>query len=81
MHSRAITIVASLLAIAACGSEPAQVTDADYLADLEAICADTTATLEALPQPPEEIPLISMIWIPPIPWPGKYLTKVLYLLN
>jgi hypothetical protein len=31
------------------------VTADDYLADLQSICAETTATLEALPQPPEQI--------------------------
>jgi hypothetical protein len=39
----------------ACASEPAVVTEADYLADLEGICADTTAALDALPRPPEQI--------------------------
>ena len=59
MRIRAVAIaaIASLFVLVACASEPARVTDADYLADLEAICADTTATIEALPQPPEEIPV------------------------
>jgi len=52
--ARAIAIV--LIATAAsCASELAPVTEADYLADLQAICAATTATLDALPQPPEQI--------------------------
>ncbi len=54
MPARAIVII--LIATAAsCASEPAPVTLADYLADLQAICVDTTATLDALPQPPEQI--------------------------
>jgi len=52
--ARAIAIV--LIATAAsCASEPAPVTEADYLADLQAICVATTATLDELPQPPEQI--------------------------
>ena len=43
------------LTAAACASEPVEVTDAEYLAGLEAVCADTTATLDALPRPPEQI--------------------------
>ena len=39
----------------ACASEPAPVTEADYLADLGTICVETTATLDALPRPPEQI--------------------------
>ena len=50
-------VVAVLASLAACASEPAQVTEADYLVDLQAICADTTDTISALPQPPEEIPV------------------------
>jgi len=52
--ARAIVIVLIVTA-ASCASEPAPVTEADYLADLQAICAATTATLDALPQPPEQI--------------------------
>jgi len=55
--TRAGVLVAVLLAIASCTSEPAVVTEADYLADLQAICTETTATIDALPQPPEEIPV------------------------
>jgi hypothetical protein len=51
------TAIALATALAACASEPAVVTEADYLVDLQAICADTTATIEALPRPPEEIPV------------------------
>ena len=31
------------------------VTEADYLADLQAICTETTTGLDALPEPPEQI--------------------------
>lgn len=41
--------------LVACGSEPAEVTPADYLAELQAICVETTGALDALPQPPEQI--------------------------
>ncbi len=44
-----------LITLAACASEPVEVTDAEYLAELEAICADTSATFEALPSPPEQV--------------------------
>ncbi len=47
-------IVAVTLATS-CASEPAPATEADYLADLQAICADTTVTLGALPRPPDQI--------------------------
>ena len=49
-----VTLIA-LLAGAACAREPVEVTDAEYLADLEAVCADTSATLDALPRPPDQI--------------------------
>jgi hypothetical protein len=52
---RVIAVCLIVVAVASCGSEPTPVTDADYLADLQAICADTTATIDALPQPPEQI--------------------------
>ncbi len=53
---RAGPIVMLIAAIVtACGSEPTPITDADYLADLQLICSDTTATLDALPRPPEQI--------------------------
>jgi hypothetical protein len=42
-------------AVVACGSEPVKVTTADYLADLQAICDETAATIDALPSPPEQI--------------------------
>jgi hypothetical protein len=54
MPARLIAVCLVALA-AACGSEPTVVTDEEYLADLEAICADTSATLDALPRPPEQI--------------------------
>ncbi len=50
-----IVVLASAGLLAACGSEPVEVTPADYLADLQTICVDTTATLDAIPQPPEQI--------------------------
>ena len=45
----------ALIVTASCASEPVEVTDADYLAGLQAICADTTSALDALPRPPEQI--------------------------
>ncbi len=54
MTIRAIAICVAM-AVASCASEPAPLTDADYLADLEAICADTTAVIDALPTPPGQI--------------------------
>lgn len=48
-------MVTIVVALTACGSEPTPVTDAEYLADLQAICADTAATIDALPRPPEQI--------------------------
>jgi hypothetical protein len=53
MHARVVAIGLGLLA--ACGSEVAPVTEAEYLADLQSICVTTTATLDALPRPPEQI--------------------------
>ena len=51
-----VSVVAFCIALlAACGSEAAPVTEADYLVDLQSICVDTTATLDAIPQPPEQI--------------------------
>jgi hypothetical protein len=50
----AATFVA-LLAVAACGSEPAAITAESYLAALEDVCEATTDTLDALPSPPEQI--------------------------
>ena len=55
MSARAIAIALALVSVASCASEPAAVTNADSLADLQAICADTTAALDALPQPPDQI--------------------------
>jgi hypothetical protein len=49
------SILIAALALAACASEPAVVSEADYLADLEAICAETAETIDALPRPPEQI--------------------------
>ncbi len=45
--------VAALLA--SCDEEPPPVTEAEYLAELDAICAATTTELAALPVPPEQI--------------------------
>jgi hypothetical protein len=51
-----VTIVALVMTVgAACASEPTPVTEAEYLADLQEVCAATTATLDALPRPPEQI--------------------------
>jgi hypothetical protein len=44
-----------LLIAAGCADAETPVTRADYLSDLQAICASTTAELEALPEPPELI--------------------------
>ena len=55
MSVRAIIIAVVLVTVASCASEPAPVTEADYLAELQSICVDTTAALDALPQPPEQI--------------------------
>jgi hypothetical protein len=54
MTRSAVLIVLIGLA-ASCASEPADVTPADYLDALELVCIDTTATIDALPQPPEQI--------------------------
>ncbi|HSP28266.1 MAG TPA: hypothetical protein VLN74_06925 [Ilumatobacteraceae bacterium] len=54
MRASPIVMLIALI-VTACGSEPVEVTDADYLADLQAVCADTTATLDALPRPPDQI--------------------------
>ena len=53
MNARVVGICIGLLA--ACGSDAIEVTPTDYLADLQSICVDTTATLDALPRPPEQI--------------------------
>ena len=53
MNARVVAFCLGLFA--ACASEPVEVTPADYLADLQEICTDTTATLDALPRPPEQI--------------------------
>lgn len=50
----AVTAAAAAL-LASCDEEPPVMTEADYLAELDAICADTTAELAALPVPPEQI--------------------------
>ncbi len=56
MPARAVAVALVVVLVAtACGSEPAPVTEADYLDGLQAICADTAATIDALPQPPEQI--------------------------
>jgi hypothetical protein len=55
--SRLIVLVATtaVSALTACGSERPTITSADYLTELEAICDATTATIDALPEPPEQI--------------------------
>ena len=55
VRAGAVVILVMALAFAACASEPAPVTEADYVVALQAICADTTDTIDALPQPPDEI--------------------------
>jgi len=50
-----VTAAILLATLAACSSEPAAITETDYLADLEAVCIETTADLDALPEPPEQI--------------------------
>jgi hypothetical protein len=52
---RAALALVGIATVAACSSDPVEVTVADYLADLESICTRTATTLEALPQPPEQI--------------------------
>ncbi len=47
--------VCAVAAIAGCGEPDEPVTAEAYLGSLEAICVDTTAELEALPAPPEQI--------------------------
>ncbi len=47
-------MLACLIA-AGCADAETPVTRADYLSDLQAICASTTAELDALPEPPELI--------------------------
>jgi hypothetical protein len=54
MRRAALALIA-VAVVAACGSDPVEVTADDYLDDLESICTDTAATLEALPEPPEQI--------------------------
>jgi hypothetical protein len=48
-------VVAVCLVAAGCADAETPVTRADYLSDLQAICASTTAELDALPEPPELI--------------------------
>lgn len=58
MTARRTGTAALIVAVAvatSCSSEPVAVTGAEYTATLEAVCAETTATLEALPLPPEQI--------------------------
>lgn len=50
-----VVLIAALTLAAACSSEPTAITSADYLESLESVCAQTTATLDALPRPPEQI--------------------------
>jgi hypothetical protein len=54
MRISVITVALAML-VGACADEPAQVTTAEYLADLQEICAVTAATIDALPRPPEQI--------------------------
>lgn len=51
-------ILVAATTLAACSSEPAVVTEADYLAELEAVCIETAAALDALPEPPEQISVV-----------------------
>ncbi len=55
MLARVVVAVVIAAVPASCASEPAPVTEADYLVDLQSICAETTVTLDALPQPPDQI--------------------------
>lgn len=50
-----VASVVVVVVVAACGSDAAEPTPQEYLADLEAICADTTAALDRLPDPPDQI--------------------------
>ncbi|MGB0113926.1 MAG: hypothetical protein WBP59_11945 [Ilumatobacteraceae bacterium] len=57
-RSAAVLTTVAVLAgvvLGACGSEAPVVTEADHLADLQAICRETTTRLDALPEPPEQI--------------------------
>ncbi len=51
---RGLVVLVCLVA-AGCADAETPVTRADYLAELQAICAATTAELDALPEPPELI--------------------------
>lgn len=57
MALRAMVLIA-MMAVASCASEPTSVTRADYLDGLQRICDDTTATIDQLPQPPEQISVV-----------------------
>jgi hypothetical protein len=48
-------VVALVVIAAGCADAETPVTRADYLSDLQTICASTTAELDALPEPPELI--------------------------
>jgi hypothetical protein len=48
-------VVALVVIAGGCADAETPVTRADYLSDLQAICASTTAELDALPEPPELI--------------------------
>jgi hypothetical protein len=50
-----LSVVGGVALNACSGSNDPEPTAADYLVDLEAICAATAARLDALPHPPEEI--------------------------
>lgn len=63
MQSRPAILLIALTAaatIAACsdGDEPTALTEAEYLAALDTICAATTAELTGLPTPPEQISVV-----------------------
>jgi hypothetical protein len=49
-----LTVGSPLAACSTSGSDPVA-TEQDYLRDLEAICVETTAALDALPDPPAQI--------------------------
>lgn len=53
-----VAALACTAALVACASEPVEVSADEYLADLQAICADTSATLDALPDPPTQISVV-----------------------
>lgn len=55
---RAVSLFVCMLAVTACGSEPQPVTPQAYRAALDDACAQTTAVLDALPDPPDDISIV-----------------------